>query len=214
MARKVRTTPRKTPRQERSRATVDAILSATARLLVNRGFDRTTTNQVAADAGVSVGSLYQYFPSKEALVGALMERHVEEMNAAIFVELDRVRGQPLPDVARAMVQLMIRAHAVDPDLHRVFMEQVPRTGRMARLRTFEQTVYQAIVAFLRAREDEIVVDDVELAAFMIVASVEAITHGAVLYQPERLRDDRLVDELSALIVRYLTGGVAVRARAA
>ncbi|HSD91041.1 MAG TPA: helix-turn-helix domain-containing protein, partial [Kofleriaceae bacterium] len=60
MQRQVRTTPRKRPRQERGKATVDSILQATARILVKRGFDGLTTNAVAAAAGVSIGSLYQY----------------------------------------------------------------------------------------------------------------------------------------------------------
>ena len=68
MSPKLRTVPRKLPRQDRSRATVDAILEAAARVLVKEGFERTTTNRVAEAAGVSVGSLYQYFPNKEAIL--------------------------------------------------------------------------------------------------------------------------------------------------
>ena len=82
MQRQVRTTPRKRPRQERSRATVETVLEATARVLVKHGFDGLTTNLVAETAGVSIGSLYQYFPNKAALVGALIEKHIEEMRAA------------------------------------------------------------------------------------------------------------------------------------
>ena len=84
MQRQVRTTPRKRPSQERSRATVDTILDATARVLIHAGFDGLTTNAVATKAGVSIGSLYQYFPNKEAMVSALIERHMNEMNGAIL----------------------------------------------------------------------------------------------------------------------------------
>ena len=83
MQRQTRTTPRKRPRQARSKATVDTILDATTRVLVKQGFDGLSTNAVAAAAGVSIGSLYQYFPNKEALVLALIERHMEEMNSSI-----------------------------------------------------------------------------------------------------------------------------------
>src|SRR5215469_493144 len=68
MARKVQTNPRKLASQERSRATVDALLEATARILLKEGYDKASTNRIAEVAGVSIGSLYQYFPSKEALV--------------------------------------------------------------------------------------------------------------------------------------------------
>src|ERR1041384_3846674 len=90
MQRQVRTTPRKRPRQDRSRATVDTILEATARVLVKRGFDGLTTNLVADAAGVSIGSLYQYFPNKAALVGALIENNVEHMTSLALSELTRV----------------------------------------------------------------------------------------------------------------------------
>src|SRR5690242_4040434 len=73
------TAPRKRASQQRSRALVDALIEATARILVRDGFDRASTNRIAAAAGVSVGSLYQYFPSKEALVAAVIERHNREL---------------------------------------------------------------------------------------------------------------------------------------
>src|SRR6185503_19872086 len=114
MQRQVRTTPRKRPRQARSKATVDSILGATARVLVRHGFDGLTTNAVAELAGVSIGSLYQYFPNKEALVGALLERHTEEMNTSVLAELTRVANLPLVQAARAVIELTIRAHAIDP----------------------------------------------------------------------------------------------------
>src|SRR3954447_10769421 len=109
MAPKLRTVPRKSPRQDRSRATVDAILEAAARVLVKQGFERTTTNRVAEAAGVSVGSLYQYFPSQEALVAALVAGHVLERSAAVRGGLERVRSLPLEAAARAMIELCIDA---------------------------------------------------------------------------------------------------------
>src|SRR5687768_7969228 len=112
MNRQVRTTPRKRPRQARSKATVDTILEATARILVKHGFDGLTTNGVAAAAGVSIGSLYQYFPNKEALVSALIERHLTDMNAAVFAELTRVAKLPLAEAARCVVELTVRAHLI------------------------------------------------------------------------------------------------------
>ena len=75
MARKLQTNPRKSASQERSRSTVDALLEATTRILIKEGYDRASTNRIAEVAGVSIGSLYQYFPSKEALVAAVVDRH-------------------------------------------------------------------------------------------------------------------------------------------
>ena len=79
MAPRPLTHPRKWPSQERSRATVDALVEATARILVRESFDKASTNRIAEEAGVSIGSLYQYFPSKEALVAAVIDRHKQEL---------------------------------------------------------------------------------------------------------------------------------------
>ncbi|MDQ3367526.1 MAG: TetR/AcrR family transcriptional regulator [Myxococcota bacterium] len=206
MQRQVKTTPRKRPRQDRSKATVDTLLAATARVLVKQGFDGLTTNAVAEAAGVSIGSLYQYYPNKEALVAALIEQHIDEMNAAILSELTRVAQLPMPQAIRAVIELTIRAHSIEPELHRVLTEQVPRVGRMARLREADGICRRMVAGVLATRKDELAIADPDTAAFVIVASIEAITHRAALFAPERLRDPRLIDEAVALVTRYL--GVA------
>src|SRR3984885_9989466 len=87
MARVVRTSPRKSASQQRSQITVNALLEATARILVREGFDKASTNRIAEVAGVSVGSLYQYFPSKEAIVAALIDLHNSQVMRAVQSEL-------------------------------------------------------------------------------------------------------------------------------
>ena len=206
MRSQVRTTPRKRPRQQRSKATVDTILEATARVLKKQGFDGLSTNAVAAQAGVSIGSLYQYFPNKEALVAKLIDRHMEDMNAAIFAELTRVAVMPIAQAARAVVELTIRAHSVDPDLHRVLTEQVPRIGKLARLRELDEICHRMVAGLLAARKDELAIADPDLAAFILVSTIEAVIHRAALLYPARLRDPRLVDETTLVVTRYL--GVA------
>ena len=206
MQRQVRTTPRKRPRQDRSRATVESILEATARVLVKRGFDGLTTNLVADAAGVSIGSLYQYFPNKAALVAALIEKHIEGMTSLCLAELTRVAQLPAAQAIRSVIEVMIRAHAVEPELHRVLTEQVPRVGRMARLREIEALVHRMVAGLLASRRAELAIDDPDMAAFVLVSAIEAITYRAALLFPELLRDPRLVDETCTMVRRYL--GVA------
>src|SRR5690349_24663898 len=100
MPRKALTSPRKYASQARSRAPVDALIDATARILVREGFDKASTNLIAEVAGVSVGSLYQYFPSKEALVAAVLERDQQVMMQLV--------GGELADVARRPIELGVR----------------------------------------------------------------------------------------------------------
>ncbi|MGO8998766.1 MAG: TetR/AcrR family transcriptional regulator [Polyangiaceae bacterium] len=204
MAPRPLTTPRKEPRQERARATVDAILSATAHVLVKEGYDRASTNRIALEAGVSVGSLYQYFPSKEALVAALIERHSIDMVS--YLEERAARhppNAPLRDMVRDVVHAMVEAHRVDPKLHRVLMEQVPRVGALKRLTEMDDKALLLIRAFLETRRAEIRPKNLKLAAFLLSSLVEAVTHGAVLLHPEYLVDQGLVEETTEVICRYL-----------
>lgn len=204
------TRPRKNARQERSRATVDALLAATARILVRDGYDGTSTNKVALAAGVSIGSLYQYFPSKEALVAAVIEQHTGEMMALVVGALARVADAPVTEAAPELVRVMIEAHRVDPTLHRVLVEQIPRVGAMERVERLDAEAVVLVRAYLERHRDEIDVADLELAALLATTTVEAMTHVAVLRRPELLADPRFVDEVATLVLRYLGAGPARR----
>jgi AcrR family transcriptional regulator len=206
MARKPATKPRKHASQERSRATVDALIEATARILVKEGFDKASTNRIAEVAGVSVGSLYQYYPGKEALVVAVIERHNRELMQVVRGALSEVASQPIEKAVRRLVAAAIDAHRVDPKLHRVLAEQLPRTGRLENVETFNRDAYALFKAYLESHRDELRTVDVGLAAFVCVTSIEALTHTAVLHRSEMLGDEAvgtLVNEATRLVVGYL-----------
>lgn len=199
--------PRKKASQERSRATVDALIEATARVLVREGFERASTNRIAAEAGASIGSLYQYFPTKEALVAAVIERHKNDMMEVLRRALVRVAGVPLEQGVRELVALMIDAHRVDPELHRVLVEQIPRIGRLAEVEGFDREVRELVRAYLEAHRGELRALDLDLAAFVCVSSVETLAHEAVLHNPALLANRKVkafTDEVTLLVIRYLT----------
>jgi AcrR family transcriptional regulator len=201
------TNPRKEASQERSRATVDALVDATARILVREGFDKASTNRIAAVAGVSVGSLYQYFPSKEALVAAVIERHQQEIMQLVRGELAKVANQPIERGVRTLVAMAVKAHRLDPKLHRVLAEQIPRVGKLEKVETFNRGNYALFKAYLESHRAGIRTADLELAAFVCVTSIEALTHTAVLHH-DIVSDEAteaLVDEATRLVVGYLTG---------
>jgi AcrR family transcriptional regulator len=201
--RRPRTTPRKRPRQERSQATVEAILDATARVLCSIGYDRASTNRIALAAGVSVGSLYQYFPSKEALVAALAARHMATMTALVRSKLAEVANAPMPVAVRTMIDAMFEAHGVDPRLHKVLIEEVPRIGRLENLRHVERETEGLVAIMLESRKAELRRTNVETMALLLVTVVEAATHAAVLAELEPARSRAVADELTDLVLRYL-----------
>jgi len=208
MARKPLTKARKTASQDRSRATVDALVEATARILVKEGFDKASTNRIAEVAGVSVGSLYQYFPTKEALVAAVVERHQQAIIQTVRGELSGVLAQPMEKAVRTIVAVAVKAHRVDPKLHRVVAEQIPRVGALEKLATFNRENYTLFKTYLEHHRDELRVDDLDLASFVCVTSIEALTHNAVLHQAKTFSDDTmeaLIDEAARLVIGYLKG---------
>jgi AcrR family transcriptional regulator len=206
MSTAVRTNPRKNASQERSRLTVDALLEATARILVREGFDKASTNRIAEVAGVSVGSLYQYFPSKEALVAALIDRHNRQVMQAIQGELAEALKLSMEEAVRRLVSIAVKAHRVDPKLHRALTEQIPRVGRLENVEFFNRQYYVLFENYLKSRRGELSVTDLGLAAFVCVTSIEALTHTAVLHRKMVSAEevDALIEQGTRLVVGYLT----------
>ncbi|TQF28653.1 TetR/AcrR family transcriptional regulator [Bradyrhizobium sp. UNPA324] len=206
MARTPPTRPRKNALQARSRATVDALIEATARILVHDGFEKANTNRIAEIAGVSVGSLYQYFPSKEALVAAVIERHNEEIMGIVRTALTEVAELPIDKAVRRLVTVAIEAHRINPKLHRVLAEQIPRTGQLKDIEAFNREVQTLVRTYLESRRKEMRKVDLDVATFICVSAIEAVAHNTVLHGAEMLSEKTvrtLVDETTRLVVGYL-----------
>lgn len=180
---------------------VEAILAAATRVLVTVGYEAATTNRIAEAAGVSVGSLYQYFPSKEAIVAVLLDRHADAMWQTFAAHVTALRDQPVARAVPLIIDALMECHRVEPRLHRVLHEQVPRVGRLARQRDMCRRARAVAAPFLAAHRDEIDVADVDLAAFVLVEAVEALIHAGS-EEPD-VDPDRLRREMTQLVLRYL-----------
>jgi AcrR family transcriptional regulator len=182
------------------------MIEATARILVRDGFDKASTNRIAEKAGVSVGSLYQYYPSKEALVAAVIERHNRDLMKVIRDAVAEVAAQPIDTGVRKLVAAAIKAHRIDPRLHRVLAEQIPRVRALEDVEIFNHEIFKLFRNYLEAHRNELRAVDLDLAAFVCVTSIEALTHTAVLHRSEFLTEEAvgtLVNEATRLILRYL-----------
>jgi AcrR family transcriptional regulator len=206
MKNKRRDRPRKTPKQARAQETVEAILVAAARIFRKHGYADATTNRIAEAAGVSIGSLYEYFPSKDALLVSLADRHMNEGMALVMQLLaEGARdNEPLDAWVRRAVDAMIELHMREPELHRVLFEESPLPARLrASLEDLESTLVSSVEMLLRSRDD-VRVRDVGLSARILVRTVESLTHDFVLRR--RAPDDRatFVAEVAQLVTGYLT----------
>jgi len=194
---------------------VESILRATAHILKTKGFAACSTNAVAKKAGVSIGSLYQYFPSKEALVAALAEKHAQEGYRLLLETIRDAVEQPrsIQELVRHSIGALVRLHANDPELHRVLMEQVPgiRSGVKAMQQVSNQSA-ALVRAWLEAHRAHFRPLDVEVATYVLVTAVEAVTHLRLVDRPAQLDTDTLVAELSELVLGYLGLNAPVEAR--
>jgi AcrR family transcriptional regulator len=203
---------RKRPQQERSRHTVECILKAAAHVFSQRGYANTTTNHVAARAGVSIGSLYQYFPSKDALLLALAERHVDRAFDTVMRKVLEKRRAPVPELLRALVDALVRAHQIEPQLHRVIFEEVHLDSAFhRRLDELDARALQVAHELIQERCAELSIDNPRMAGMLIVQALEGVTHAMVQRHPEALQTQEFRDELVRMLEMYLTGG-AVRLR--
>ena len=195
-------TPRRAPTQRRSRETVQAILQAAARILVREGRDAVTTNRVAKDAGVSIGSLYQYFSSRDAIIGALAQEHASEMIGLLLAHAGPIAGQGPREAIPQFVSAMIAAHKGAPDLHLALLTQMLSDGPAA-IKAVHDPARGLVRAWLGQHAAAIRPRDLDAAAFLLTTTVEAAIHAQIIEDPQRLGDPAWEAELVDLLLRYL-----------
>jgi AcrR family transcriptional regulator len=209
--RKEQLRPRKRPVQARSQRTVDVVLEAAARVFARRGYAGATTNHIAERAGVSIGSLYEYFPSKDAILVALLEAHIRDGEAVLVRAASEIAGKNLGLVAtvRHLVRAMVELHGHDRDLHRVLFEEAPLPRHVRELLAAMGVRIGERTALMLRSLSEVTVRDPALAAAVVVKTVEALTHNLVVHgDGNGHRElDVYVEEIVRLVARYLTAPV-------
>lgn len=191
---------RKQPRQARSIETRQRVLDAAARIFSMYGYAAGTTNRIAAAADMSIGSLYQYFPNKDAILAALTDAHIDA--GAAMLTQRTAAGLPagLADTLRVFVRATIDNHRGDPALHRVLFEEAPRSPALLnRLREAEQRAVAGTAELLR-HHPEVRSADPVFAARMTVATIESLVHRLIT-QP--VNPAQLEDEIVGMLAGYL-----------
>jgi AcrR family transcriptional regulator len=190
---------KKEPRQQRARATVEAILEAAARILDRRGWKGFTTNAVADVAGVSIGSLYQYFPNKLALVETIQRRHFDDVLSALrradeqTSRTKRIEG---------LVSGMITAHSIHPSLHRVLLEDVPRAKISKSMhQNFEREYWGLYTKLIAANEASAASPRSVVRAQILSAAISGAIHDAA--RRGTLSSPAFEQELIRLVDAYL-----------
>ena len=161
---------RKLPGQVRSQETVSVILEASARILESEGLRGFNTNAIAAKAGVSIGSLYQYFPNKDAIVLALISSFEDRLHNAALEAAQAGRGQPLKPRLKLLVRALVMTHYNRPRLNRVLESEEERLGSGADSTAF----YAGVLQLLRDHQHEVAVPISRATQRVVIAILRAV----------------------------------------
>ena len=179
---------------------MDRILAAAARVLIAYGYDGASTNRIADEAGVSPGSLYQYFSDKDAITAAVLDRFVDDVSANVSTVFRSMAGRSAEDGTRAVLATLVNALAPQADLLRIAVEQVPRFGDAALLARGRDLVYHQLLA----NQARLRHHDLDITSWFVV---HATTQLMIRYTVDRppIPPDRFVDELTKLLLSYAYG---------
>jgi AcrR family transcriptional regulator len=194
--------PRKTPVQARSAVTVQAITEATVQVLLSHGTDRLTTTKVAKRAGVSVGTLYQYFPNKQSLLFAVLERHLDKVSAAVEGACERACHLPLAAMVQDVVEAFVDAKMQRPDISTALYRIAADIGGPALVRRTGERSRKALAAMLRTAPDATVHPE-DFAIQMMFAAMAGATRAVLETGVSPATLAKLRDHLVLLCQSYM-----------
>jgi AcrR family transcriptional regulator len=197
--------PRKTPRHQRSRSIVDAIIEGAARLLESDRAKDLTTNRVAEIAGVSIGSLYQYFPGKQAIVAAVAQKRIRDTYDALLDRIEQSRELPLDDAVSAVVDSFVDMKIEHDKVDAGVIERLVRQGLVDEAAfTLDAEYVARFAAALESWKPKVRAElDAELGAFVLFQSLRAVMILGSLQRKDLVTDVRMRDELKTLMLSYL-----------
>ncbi|MEM9189433.1 MAG: TetR/AcrR family transcriptional regulator [Myxococcota bacterium] len=191
------TGPRRTPKRRASETIVASILDAAEGLLLESPLDALTTNKIAKRAGVSIGSLYQYFPNKQAIIAGITRR----INDRIVAQLEEVLE--LPSSAEERVLAATRAFCSPrtggPDLRRRLLVEVPRSWDHTAIERTERRVFELFTPVIAELFPNLSKNEQDECKLTLLFGVRGAVQGALLYQPELIENGKLGDIMAAMV---------------
>ena len=194
---------RKEPTQARSKVTFDAILEAAAQLLEEGGYAGTTTNAIAERAGVSIGSVYEYFPSKDAIFTSLKKRLDQRTFTTVFQQLTDVDSSSPATFLRAVLEARIHAALEQPKLEALLHDEIPASVFTEQNDALFDQFDQAMGAFAAAHAGAIRIENLDASMNLGVHVVELTVRHFAANQPDALRDPAVVESFVEMMLRWI-----------
>ncbi|GGY97829.1 TetR/AcrR family transcriptional regulator [Streptomyces poonensis] len=182
---------------------VGRILDAGGQVLAEHGYEGASTSRIAAAAGISPGSLYQYFPHKDAIVLSVLERYSDTLVSSVTARMTGQFEQPAPVIVRSTLATLLDGLDVAPPFLRAAVEHGPRLDDGRALRAFEERIGELVLAYLTTQRPGLRPDTpLDTAVWMLVRTVEHLTVRYLLDRPPIPRE-RFLTELTHLALNYL-----------
>ena len=211
--------PRKLPSQKRAKITVDTILEAAAQVFTELGYAACTTNKIAERAGISIGSLYQYFPNKDAIIVSLTEKMFRDgldIMEGMFEDMDdmQITHRQIP---RRFIDGMVAVHMNNPKLHKLLMDHAPDLQSISEKGWEYEKEFSNILIKMLGKEPNLRVKNLSLTAPFIVLLTDAVCHWLIQLNTQNLEDiknpvshkerdivvTQIIDEMEDVLLRYL-----------
>jgi AcrR family transcriptional regulator len=193
---------RKLPKQERSKAIVDAILEATVRILPKIGSQNVTTKKIAEFAGVSIGSLYQYFPNKESVLGGIMDMAAKSKVAEVQKRIGEIEGKSMKDATDTMVDLGLELLLKEKDKIREIYRQAPQLGRLPALMELRHSIVERLADVMKKNHPERTLEDCLRISFVAVNSLMGVVHTMLYDEKQTYSIEELSTELKLMLYSY------------
>ncbi len=195
---------RKKPVQQRAKVTADSILEAAEKIMLTEGYERANTNRIAEVAGVSIGSLYQYFPDKEAIATSLIEKTISEAAVKARQVLHEMMEAPLEEASRKINLTLLEIFEENEFVLYVLPEKVVSEDKhLARL-ALEKFMHYTNVSFLEQHQQDLTASHLKVALHVITVATMNNIENFVRENPTNMTRDQFIDEMVRLFVSYMT----------
>lgn len=195
---------RKTPLQQRAASTVNTIYEATAQLLQNEPDREITTNKIAERAGFSIGTIYQYFSNKDALIASMAAHERDRINAAVRAALSDAENLPLEDIVRRLVRVALKAFQGRVRVRKFLVLYLTKADKMHIFFKAQSEVMDFIISEIRRVNRPDIREPDEITSFVMSRAMLSTIRSAVLEDFKHFNAPQFEDELVRLVKGYIT----------
>jgi AcrR family transcriptional regulator len=195
--------PRKRPKQKRAQERVDKILETSINIIEDEGFEKLNTNYIADKSGISVGSIYQYFPNKESIVSSLIEKHYEDRMLLLNEKVFTLKRQSVEAVVDGIIRTLFESHSKNPKLEQIFQSKKRNVGQQVREQHLDQELMKLLEKYMTRTIGNFEVKNLSLALKILATSIKSVCLDSI-YDSNYGSQEEVIIELKKMTLRYIT----------